>query len=102
MTRFSLDCGKFKQNFLSLWSNLNFKVSNCDGVDICQFIDNLDQHHKVLLLLGSLHLSFKNVTNTIIKRLITQAAAVGKIYEENVVTWSEDTMDDKKATPVYI
>ena len=55
-------------------------VSNqADGVNICRFIDNLDRHHKVLLLLGGLYLPFDNVTNTLIKRSI--AAAVGKIYE---------------------
>ena len=50
-----------------------------DGVNICQFIDNLDRHHKVLLLLGGLCLPFDNVTNTLIKRFI--AAAVGKIHK---------------------
>ena len=50
-----------------------------DGVNICKFIDNLDRHHKVLLLLGGLCLPFDNVTNTLIKRFI--AAAVGKTHK---------------------
>ena len=28
--------------------------NEADGVNICQFIDNLDRHHKVVLLLGPL------------------------------------------------
>ena len=42
--------------------------NQADGVNICQFIDNLDRHHKVVLLLGGLCLPFDNVTNTLIKR----------------------------------
>ena len=53
--------------------------NQADGVNICQFIDNLDRHHKVLLLLGGLCLPFNNVTNTLIKRCI--AAALGKIHK---------------------
>ena len=53
--------------------------NQADGVNICQFIDNLDRHHKVLLLLGGLCLPFDNVTNTLIKSFI--AAAVGKIHK---------------------
>ena len=53
--------------------------NQADGVNMCQFIDNLDRHHKVLLLLGGLCLPFDNVTNTLIKRFI--AAAIGKIYK---------------------
>ena len=46
-----------------------------DGVNICQFIDNLDRHHKVLLLLGDLCLPFDIVTNTLIKIFIAAAVA---------------------------
>ena len=53
--------------------------NQADGVNICQFIDNLDRHAKVLLLPGGLRLPFGNVTNTLIKRYI--AAAVGKIHK---------------------
>ena len=50
-----------------------------DGVNIFRIIDNLDRHHRVLLLLGGLCLPFDNVTNTLIKRFI--ATAVGKIHK---------------------
>ena len=53
--------------------------NQADGVNICRFIDNLDHHHRVLLLLGGRCLPFDNVTNTLIKRLI--AAAVDKIHK---------------------
>ena len=53
--------------------------NQADDVNICRFIDNLDHHHKILLLLGGLCLLFDNVTNTLIKGFI--AAAVGKILE---------------------
>ena len=82
MTHFLLDCSYFKQNFLSPWKNwkLIITVSNqADGVNICQFIDNLDRHYRVLLLLGGICYPFDNVTNTLIKRFI--AAAVGKIHK---------------------
>ena len=82
VTHFFLDCSYFKQNFLSLWRNLKLKITvsnQADGVNICRFIDNLDRHHRVLLLLGGLCLPFDNVTNTLIKRFI--AAAVGKIHK---------------------
>ena len=80
VTHFLLGCSYFKQNFLSLWRNLKLKITVSDQADrekICQFIDNLDRHHKVLLLLGSLCLPFDNVTNTLIKRSI----GVGKIHK---------------------
>ena len=82
VTHFFLGCSYFKQNFLSLWRNLKLKITvsnQADGVNICRFIDNLDSHHRVLLLLGGLCLPFDNVTNTLIKRFIV--AAVGKIHK---------------------
>ena len=52
---------------------IKITVSNqADGVSICQFIDNLDHHHKVVLLLGGLCLPFDIVTNTLIKRFIAR------------------------------
>ena len=53
-----------------------FYVKKVKGVNICQFIVNLDSHHKVFLLLGDLCLPFDNVTNMLIKRFIV--AAIGK------------------------
>ena len=78
VTHFLLDCSYFKQNFLSLWRNLKLK-SQCpmklmELLNICQFIDNLDRHHKVVLLLGGLCLPFDNVTNTLIKRFMARGA----------------------------
>ena len=82
VTHVLLDCSHFKQNFLSLWRNLKLQITvsnQADGVNIRQFIDNLDRHHKVLLLSAGLCLPFDNVTNTLIKRVIV--AAVGKIHK---------------------
>ena len=82
LTHFLLDCSYFKQNFLSLWRNLEIKITvsnQTDGVNICKFTDNLDRHHKVLLLLGGLCLPFDNVTNTLIKIFI--ASAIGNIHK---------------------
>ena len=82
VTHFLLDCSYFKQNFLSLWRNSKLKIAvsnQADGVNICQFIDNLDRHHKVSLLLKGLCLPFDNVTNMLIKRFL--APAVGKIHK---------------------
>ena len=81
---FLLDCSYFTQNFLSLWRNLKIKITvsnQADEVNICQFIDNLNRHHKVLLLSGGLCLPipFDNVTNTLIKRFIE--AANGRIHK---------------------
>ena len=82
VTHFLLDCSYFKQKFLSFWRNLKIKITvsnQADGVNICQFIDNLDRHHKVVLLLRGLCLPFDNVTNTLIKRFI--AATIGYIQK---------------------
>ena len=82
VTHFLLDCSYFKENFLFLWRNLKIKIivsNQADGVNICQFIDNLDGHDKVLLVLGGLCLPFDNVTNTLIKRF--KAAALSKIHK---------------------
>ena len=43
------------------------------------FITNLDQHNKMLLLLGDLQLPFDDLTANSIKRFVT--AAVGKFYK---------------------
>ena len=45
----------------------------------CNFIENLDGHGKVLLLLGELALPFDNETNILINRFIS--SAVGTIHE---------------------
>ena len=66
VTHFLLDCSYFKQNVLSLWKNLKIKITvsiQADGVNICQFIDKLDRHHKVRLLSGGFlyHLTMKQI-----------------------------------------
>ena len=71
-----------KENLDSLWDKLKTKARNLnptDGDQIVNFITNLDQHHKMLLLLGGLQLPFDNITTNSIKRFV--AAAVGKIYK---------------------
>ena len=50
-----------------------------DRDQIVDFITNLDQHNKMLHLLGGLQLPFDDLTATSIKRFVT--AAVGKIYK---------------------
>ena len=71
-----------------------------DGVNICQIIDNLDRHHKVLLLLGGLCLPFNNVTNTLMKRFIAAAVAkIDKLHRERLREL-EALWVDKKVTRV--
>ena len=61
---------------------IKITVSNeADGVNICQFIDNLDRHHKVVLLSGGICLPFDNVTNMLMKRFIAQGGG-GRIPNE--------------------
>ena len=43
------------------------------------FITNLDQHNKMLLLLGGLQLQFDDLTANSIKRFL--AAAAGKLHK---------------------
>ena len=78
----SLACPGFKENLDSLWDKLKTKVRHLNPVDgdqIVDFITNLDQHNKMLLLLGSLQLPFDDLTANSIKRFL--AAAVGQIYK---------------------
>ena len=51
----------------------------CWWGQIVDFINNLDQHKKVLPFLGGLQLPFDDLTANSIKRFV--AAAVGKIYK---------------------
>ena len=78
------DCPTSKPNFDSLWCNLHSKASNLyatDGTQISQsqFLTNLDQFHKTLLLLGCFRLPFHCTTVTSINKFI--ASAVTKIYK---------------------
>ena len=63
VTYFFLDCSYVRNNFESLWTKLKIKIAGpdpTDGVYICNFIENLDGHDKVLLLLRRLALLFDN------------------------------------------
>ena len=82
VNHFLLECPGFKENLDSLWEKLKTKarhLNHVDGDQIVDFITNLDQHIKMLLLLGGLQLPFDDLTTNSIKRFV--AAAVGKIYE---------------------
>ena len=79
---FFLDCPQFKENFVSVWRNLQLKVSRSnttDGSQIVNFIKNLNRQNKVMLLVGSLSLPFDNQTTTLVKKFVS--SAVGKIYK---------------------
>ena len=82
VNHFLLECPEFKENLDSLWDTLKTKARHLNPVDgdqIVDFITNLDQPNKMLLLLGVLQLPFDDLTANSIKRF--DAAAVGKIYK---------------------
>ena len=81
-----IDCPVFKDNYISLWSNLKTKIINCnqtDGIAMCiamsSFITNLNSYQKVLFLLGGLSLPFDDASMTIIKGFV--ASVIGKIHK---------------------
>ena len=58
---FILNCPSFKDHFALLWHKLKIKVHKSNPVDgslISNFVDNLHQHSKMLLLLGGRPLPF--------------------------------------------
>ena len=77
---FILNCPSFKDHFALLWHKLKVKVHKFNPVDglTSNFVDNLDQHSKMLLLLGGLPLLFDQMTVHKMRRFIT--SAVAKIY----------------------
>ena len=80
-SHFILNCPSFKDHFALLWHKLKVKVDKCNPVDgsvISNFVDNLDQDSKMLLLLGGLSLPFDQMTAHTMRRFIT--SAFGKIY----------------------
>ena len=82
LCHFFFDCLTFKSRLHPSESKFGLIVSNLNAADvtqISQFITNLDQFHKTLLLLGFLHLPFDNTTVTSINKFIT--SAVAKIYK---------------------
>ena len=71
-----------KENFDSIWRNLDLKIMRSnptDGTQIVDFIKGLNRLHKVMLLVGGLSLPFDYETTTLTKRCIS--SAVGKIYK---------------------
>ena len=80
--QFFLDCSQFKENFDSIWRNLQLKVTRSnltDGIQIPNFIKNLNRQSKVTSLMGGLSLPFDNQTTTLVKKFAS--SAVGKIYK---------------------
>ena len=76
VSHFLLDCPYFRDNYESLWSNLNQKVIACnpsDGMQISHFFNSLDREQKILLLLGGLHLHFDQATVNVVKKFISSA-----------------------------
>ena len=98
VTHFFFECFELKENLYSVWDKLKTKARHpnpIDGDQIVNFITNLHQHNKMLLLLGGLQLPFDNLTANSIKRFV--AAAVGKMYKirteklhELVAPWLTD------------
>ena len=79
---FFLDCSQFKENFDSVWRNLQLKVTRSnqtDGIQTANFIKNLNRQNKAVLLVGGLSLPFDNQTTTLVKKFVS--SVVGKIYK---------------------
>ena len=79
---FLLDCPQFKENFDSIWRNLDLKIKRSnltDGIQIANFIKGLNRQRKIMLLVGGLSLPFDHEITTLIKRFVS--SAVGKIYK---------------------
>ena len=77
---FFLDCPQLKENFDSVWRNLQLKVARpnpTDGIQTANFIKNLNRQNKVMLLVGGLSVPFDNQTTTLVKKVVS--SAIGKI-----------------------
>ena len=73
-SHFTLNSRSFKDHIALLWHELKVKVRKSNPVDgslISNFVDNLDQHSKMLLLLGGLLLPFDQMTVHSMTRFIT-------------------------------
>ena len=82
VNHFLLECPGFEENLDFLWDKLKTKAKHLNPIDedqVVNFITNVNQHNKMLLLLGGLQSPFDNLTANSIKRFV--AAAVGKIYK---------------------
>ena len=65
-----LDYSQFKENFDSVWRNLQLKVTSSnptDGIEIANLIKNLNRQNKVMLLVGGRSLPIDNQTTTVCK-----------------------------------
>ena len=72
---FLLDCPQFKENFDSIWRNLDLKITRSnltDGIQIANFIKRLNRQHKIMLLVGGLSLPFDHETTILVKRFVSQ------------------------------
>ena len=79
---FFLDCPTFKDNFDSVWRDLQLKITRSnptDGIQIANFIKNLNRRNKVMLLVGGLSLPFDSQTTTLVEKFVS--SAVSKIYK---------------------
>ena len=90
VNHFLLECSEFKENFDSIWDKSKTKARHLTllmGIKLWTLFTNLDQHNKMLLLLGGLQLPFDDLTANSIKRFLV--AAVGKIYKIHTETLHE-------------
>ena len=75
---------------MAQYKSQNYRDKPLDGIQMCNFISNLNRDSKVLLLLLGLPLPlpFDNMTAILIKRFMS--SAVGKInsIRINYVSWS--------------
>ena len=84
-SHFFFDCLEFKDDFESVWANLNRKIfssNSIDGAQIANFINSLERQQKALLLLGGLRLPFDQATTTLTTRFLS--TAVSKIYHSRL------------------
>ena len=92
MTHLFLDCSYFRNNFKSPWNELNFKIDGSnptDGAYIYNFIENLDGHNRVPLLLRGggrrLALPFDNETDIlVIKFILSTLSKIHKLPNERL------------------
>ena len=71
---FLIDCPLCKENFDSIWRNLDLKIMRSnptDGIQIANFIKGLNRQHKIMLSVGGLSLPFDHETTTLIKSLLS-------------------------------
>ena len=82
VSHFLLECPVFKENLDFLWEKLKTRariLNPVDGDQIVDFIINLDQHNKMLLLLWGSPVTIRRSNSKLYKKFL--AAAVGKIYK---------------------